>query len=311
MYNSYYSGYLMVHFIGEEPDGEQVYFSYSKDGLYWKDLNTGMPVLKSDLGEKGVRDPFIVRSPKEGKFYLIATDLRLASGKGWTVAVEEGSRDIIVWETADLVNWSSPWAVTLGVSYAGCVWAPETIYDKVNDEFLVYWASATKEPHEQVRKQKIYCARTRDFRSFSASEKYIERENNIIDTTIIENNGTYYRYSKDETTKNIMVEQGASLDRDAFTNLSAPALEALLGVEGPQIYKFNDREEWCLIVDHFAEEKGYLPLITSDLESGEFQILPESSFDLGITRKRHGGILPITAEESSRLLKAFGNTVNV
>ncbi len=305
--NSSYSAYLLVHFIGEDPDGEQVYFSYSEDGLHFKDLNAGLPILRSDLGEKGVRDPFIVRSPKEGKFYLIATDLRIASGKGWSVAVEEGSRDIIVWESSDLVHWSSPWAVTVGIPGAGCVWAPEAIYDEAADDFLVFWASATQELYETERKQKIYSARTKDFRSFTASEKYIERENHIIDTTIIAHNGFYYRYSKDETTKNIRVEKGTSLDKDAFTNLSAPALGALTGVEGPQIYKLNNREEWCLIVDRFAEHKGYLPLLTSDLESGEFEVVAEGSFDMGRTKKRHGGVLSITAEECNRLLETFGD----
>lgn len=307
VHNCKYSGYLLAHFIGERPDGEQVYFSYSEDGLHWKDLNAGLPVLRSELGEKGVRDPFVVRSPKEDKFYLIATDLRIANEKGWTAASTAGSRDIIIWESADLVQWSSPWAVTIGVPGAGCVWAPEAIYDEASDDFLVFWASATQEPHEQERKQKIYSARTRDFRSFTPAEMYIERENHIIDTTIIAHNGTYFRYSKDETTKNIRVEKGASLDKDAFTNLSAPALEAILGVEGPQIFKFNDREEWCLIVDRFAEGKGYLPLLTSDLDSGEFRILPDEEFNLGRTKKRHGGVLPITADECSRLLAAFGD----
>ncbi|WJH33507.1 family 43 glycosylhydrolase [Paenibacillus sp. CC-CFT747] len=303
----HYSGYLFVHFTGEEPGGEQVYFSYSEDGLHWKDLNAGLPVLCSELGERGVRDPFLVRSPKEGKFYLIATDLRMASGKGWAAASNAGSRDIIVWESADLVHWSSPWAVTLGVPGAGCVWAPEAIYDEAADEFLVFWASATREPHENERKQKIYCARTKDFRSFSVPEKYIERDNHIIDTTIIAHNGTFYRFSKDETTKNIRVEKGTSLKTDSFTNLHAPVLEELSGVEGPQIFKLNDREEWCLIVDRFAEGKGYLPLLTSDLESGEFVVLPEGAFDLGVSKKRHGGVLPITAAECSRLLAAFGD----
>lgn len=303
-----YSGYLLVHFIGEEPDGEQIYFSLSKDGLHYQDLNGGLPVLRSDLGERGVRDPFIVRSPKEGKFYLMATDLRIGSGKGWTAAVEEGSRDIIVWESSDLVHWSSPWAVTCEVPGAGCVWAPEAIYDAAADEFLVFWASATQEPHEQERKHKIYSSRTRDFRNFTLPDKYIERDNHIIDTTIIEHNGTYYRYSKDETTKNIRVEKGNTLDKDAFTDVKAPLLEAIKGLEGPQIYKFNDRDEWCLIVDRFAEKKGYLPLVTSDLESGEFCVLADEAFDLGKTQKRHGGVLNLTAAECSRLLAAWGES---
>ena len=33
------AAYLFVHFTGEEKDGEQVYFSVSKDGLFWEDLN--------------------------------------------------------------------------------------------------------------------------------------------------------------------------------------------------------------------------------------------------------------------------------
>jgi hypothetical protein len=304
---SNYSGYLLAHFIGEQPDGEQIYFAYSEDGLHWKDLHAGLPVLRSEQGEMGVRDPFLVRSPLENKFYLIATDLRIANGKGWEAAVNAGSRDMIVWESADLVQWSSPWAVTVGVPEAGCVWAPEAIYDEASEEFLVFWASATQEPHEQSRKQKIYSARTRDFRAFTTPDKYIERDNHVIDTTIIAHNGHYYRYSKDETTKNIRVEKGTSLAHDAFTDLHAPVLESLLGVEGPQIFKLNGGEEWCLIVDRFAEGKGYLPLLASDLDSGEFRIVPDGSFDLGKTKKRHGGVLPITAAESMRLLAAYGD----
>lgn len=29
------AGYLFVYFIGEEKDGEQIYFSLSRDGLHW------------------------------------------------------------------------------------------------------------------------------------------------------------------------------------------------------------------------------------------------------------------------------------
>lgn len=33
------AGYLFVHFTGEQQYGEQIYFSISRDGLHWKDLN--------------------------------------------------------------------------------------------------------------------------------------------------------------------------------------------------------------------------------------------------------------------------------
>ena len=83
------TGYLFVHFTGEQPGGEQIYFAVSEDGLHWKDLNGGEPVLISDIGERGMRDPFILRNPLNGKYVIIATDLRIEAGKGWKVA---GSR---------------------------------------------------------------------------------------------------------------------------------------------------------------------------------------------------------------------------
>lgn len=298
-----YTGYLFVHFIGEENRGEQIYFSISRDGLHWKDLNQGKPILISEIGEKGVRDPFIIRSPRqEGPgYFLIATDLCIAAGKGWEVAQYSGSRDIIVWESDDLVNWSAPRAHTIGIPGAGCVWAPECIYDEEKDAIMVFWASMTKDEDGSHPKQKIYASYTKDFKTFTEPELYIERENHVIDTTMIRSGEGYYRYSKDETTKNIRVDFSRTLDKDGFTDVHSEVLDDLLGVEGPEIFKFNDREQWCLIVDRFAAGKGYLPLVTEDLASGTFRILEDDAFDMGITKKRHGGIMNITEEEYQKL----------
>ena len=73
------AAYLFVHFTGTEssPLHEQVYFSVSTDGERWELLNGGKPVLVSDVGERGVRDPFIIRSPEERKFFIIGTDLSI------------------------------------------------------------------------------------------------------------------------------------------------------------------------------------------------------------------------------------------
>ena len=106
--------YLFVHFIGESEQCEKIYFSLSEDALHWEDLNQGKPVLVSTLGEQGARDPFLVRDEKNGVFYLFATDLRIASGKGWQVAQYGGSRSIIVWKSEDLVHWSKPWSSEIG-----------------------------------------------------------------------------------------------------------------------------------------------------------------------------------------------------
>ena len=67
---------------------ENKFFIYgtSKDGLNWEEANNNKPILTSDLGEKGLRNGFIIRSPEGDKFYLIATDLRIYNGNGWGAA---------------------------------------------------------------------------------------------------------------------------------------------------------------------------------------------------------------------------------
>src|SRR4051812_12002638 len=90
-----YVGYLMVHFTGESAQGEQTYMATSSDGEFWTDLNNSQPVLMSTVGEKGVRDHTIVRSKEGNKFWILATDLRIASGKGWGAASSSGSTKLV------------------------------------------------------------------------------------------------------------------------------------------------------------------------------------------------------------------------
>ena len=227
-----YTGYLFVHFIGEQPMGEQIYFSLSRDGMHWNDLNGGKPVLVSEIGEKGVRDPFILRNPLNGKYVIIATDLRIEAGKGWDTAQHAGSRNLIVWQSDNMTDWEGPESHEVGIPEAGCVWAPEAIFDEERQEFLVFWASMVKEEGDEAPKQRIYASHTKDFHSFTPAEKFQEGKNHIIDTTILRVGDYYYRFAKDETVKNIRLDRSRSLDKDSFEPVDAPVLDALLGVEG-------------------------------------------------------------------------------
>lgn len=294
------AGYLFTHFIGEQKDGEQIYFSLSKDGLHWNDLNGGKPVLYSKTGTCGVRDPFPVRNPLNGKIYLIATDLRIEAGEGWEAAQERGSRSLIVWETEDLLHWSRERSCEVGIPGAGCVWAPEAVFDRQKNAFFVFFASKTKAAGEKEGKHRIYAAYTKDFAAFSETFLYMERENHVIDTTILESGGKYYRISKDETEKRLILETSDALSGE-FTRIDSPTLAGLKGVEGPEGYLLPDGKTWCLIADRFQEGTGYLPMLTEDLASGDFRILSPGQYDMGRTKKRHGGILQITDAEYERL----------
>ena len=296
------SGYLFVYFTGETENGEQVYFSVSRDGLHWDDLNHGKPVLCSMLGEKGVRDPFILRSKLDGTYYLMATDLRIASGTSWETARSRGSKKIILWSSPDLIHWSAPWSYDVPLEGAGCVWAPEACFDAERSEYLVFWSSRTQEAFESRPQFKIYCAYTKDFLSYSPPEKYIERERIVIDLTIIQDGPLYYRFIKDELTGGIIGDFGTEL-MGTFSSVPSDSLRQVVGVEGPLAFRLPDGKAWCLMVDRFKEHLGYLPLVCQDLHKAEF--IPAHDYCLGTKQKRHGSVLPIPEEDYANLLMAY------
>jgi hypothetical protein len=302
-----YTDYFFSYFAGEAyADGEQIYFASSRDGLNWADLNGNSPVLTSTLGEKGVRDPFIIRSPEGDRFYMIATDLKIYGGSGWGAAQTAGSKSLMVWESTDLVNWSNQRMVKVARDDAGCTWAPEATYDEATGEYVVYWASKVGE--DNYSKQRVYYAKTRDFYTFTEPQIYIEKDNHVIDTTIIKHNNTYYRFSKNETVKCVVEDSVPTLLHSTATDISAPLLESQGGVEGPTIFKLNKddtngKDKWCLLVDNYGGI-GYYPLLTEDLASGVFT-KPESGTYKMPSRARHGTPIRITKAEYEAVQKAY------
>lgn len=297
-----YNAYLMAHFTGESSTGEQIYFATSTDGLHWTDVNRSMPVLISNVGERGVRDPAIIRSADGTKFWIIATDLRIASGKGWNVAMHSGSTSLVIWESTDLVNWSQPRLADVagGIPNAGCAWAPEAIYDAGNGNYVVYWATIS--PLNGYDKPRIYYATTTDFVNFSAPQMYIDRPGSygIIDTQILEvPNGTYqyYRASRDTYMGyDAVTVEGSNSIFGSW--IAIGDIHNLISAwsEGPILHKFNDANQWCLMVDVTAG--GYRPLVSTDLSNmGIYRVLNSSEYNLGANRKRHGSILNITMAE--------------
>lgn len=289
--------FLFTHFTGEHENGEQVYFSISQDGQNFIDLKEGNPILTSKIGTKGARDPFLIRDEINKKFYLIATDLNINQGLGWEVAQESGSVNIVVWESTDLVYWSEPRLLPIPLEEAGNVWAPEAIYDENEGAFLVFWASKIKEKH------RIYAAYTKDFLEFSQPFIFVEKENDVIDTTVIEREGIFYRFTKDETTKRIIMEKSATLV-GSYEEVSSPTLASIKGVEGPQIYQVAENK-WYLILDHFSAGTGYAIYVTEDLGNQDFVKMETEEYDFGLNLKRHGSVLPITEEEYQRLQKYY------
>ena len=304
------SAYLFVHFIGESEQGEQIYFSTSEDGFHWEDLNDSTPVLYSTLGEKGVRDPSIIRSHDGKKFYILATDLRIASGKGWDDARFGKKTSLVIWESTDLVNWSEPWLADVAgaIPESGCAWAPEAIYDDSTGDYFVYWTTIS--PRDGLMAARIYGAHTKDFRTFTPPELYIERpgkalgRGDIIDTQIIEVKGMKHRFYRVSRDGQITLEGGDTLtgaDWERIGDISYLGYTARQ-VEGPILCQFNQEQKWGLFVDQYGSDGGYLPLFSTNLDDPRgFDVPAREAYDFGVSKKRHGSILKITRSEFEAL----------
>ncbi len=302
--------YLFVHFSSDsQQELEHIWFSVSEDGLHWRDLGQGDPVITSDLGTGGIRDPFMVYDGKLQKYFIIATDLRIGGDGDWRKASYAGSRSLLVWESADLINWSKGRLIEVGIEGAGCVWAPEAVYCKEEEKWFVFWASMVQEETDTEPKQRIYGAFTQDFQDFTPAFKYIEAENHVIDTDIVWADGWYYRFSKDETSKRITLERCRSLipqEGEKYLPVYSQLLSELEWVEGPECYYLRKLKKWCLIVDRFGAGLGYMPVLSADLSTGVFERLDETQYDMGTRKKRHGGVIEIEDTLAQTLVAHYG-----
>lgn len=274
-----YEGYLFGHFIGEGNENqEQIYFAVSDDGMHFKDMNGKEPVLRSNIGEKGVRDPYLCRSAEGDRFFLVATDLSIYHRGGWCKneqgyydASTTGSENLVMWESTDLVNWSEPRLLPIAPNNAGMAWAPEMVYYEATGEYIIFFASSIMNPETKMKAKPnaIYYAATRDFVHFSETKIFIDNQNDgakdgnpreIIDTTVLKVGEYYYSASKDGDnaeenggirimrTKDLLNADSWEkvLDLDELSlDLSDAGVSVLnnTSLEGPELFRFN-KKDW-------------------------------------------------------------------
>lgn len=318
-----YEGYMFAYFTGESTQlTEQVYFAASRgnDPLHWDELNGSAPVLTSQYGEGGVRDPFIIRSPEGDKFYLIATDLQINGGSGWGAAMRFGSKYLEIWESTDLVHWSAQRHVRVSADTAGMTWAPEATYDPAIGAYVVYWASnlyaAADVGHTGSTYPRMLYATTRDFRTFSEPRVWNDPGTGVIDSTVLADGGNYYRFTTDDRTigscgRDIVMERSTRLravdlpdTKPRNWELVDDCIRTGIGtdwVEGPTAFKSNTEQKWYVFVDE-TPNRGYVPFQTDSLTNPNWSMPADYALP---ARPRHGTVLPVTKAELKRLRANF------
>ena len=304
--------YLFVHFREKTtPDGEQVYFSVSKDGFNWEELNQGKPVLWTFYGDKGVRDFTVTRCRKTCKTVILATDLSLSLGMrnqyhhSWAEIGRNGSKCFSMWESENMTDWTEQKLVKIGDENFGCLWAPDIIYDPEQDDYVLHWSTCHRE--NDYGPMAIYYSRTSDFVHWSKPALLYRKEDaGCIDSAMYEENGRYYLFVKSDSNPETMIELVSDHVTGPFERVwafdkSMSVIEAGK-YEAPTAVRLDDGR-WCLFIDYYGVQgagQGYIPFVAPSMASGDF-VRSDASFAFPYGFK-HGTILTITPEEYDRMM---------
>ena len=310
-----YSNYLFVYFPAN--NNENIYYALSNDGYNYTPMNKGNRVVASDTVsiKKGLRDPHILRAP-DGWFYMVNTDMK--SAEGWA-----SNRGMVLMKSKDLINWKHS-TVHFPDRFKGTyfanvtrVWAPETIWDSdyqnkdgSKGRLMVYFSILTndgKVPYDKV----FYAYANDDFTDLLDEPVYFyDRGSATIDMDIVYNpvDGLYHAFYKNEgeggickVTSSTLLPQKGGAAGSQWSKPSGTLQQTKEAVEGAGVFKLINQNSWILMYDCYMDGH-YQFTSSSDLSTFKFVQDTKTS---GAFTPRHGTIIPITANETAALMKAF------
>ena len=288
-----YVGYLFVYFTGNQGSQEAIRFAVSEDGKKFTALNKNNPVLSSSaISESGgVRDPHIARGA-DGIFYMVATDM--VSAKGWN-----SNRGMVLLKSPDLIHWSSV-AINITKTYPLFfgnvirVWAPETIYDKTNGKYMIYFSMLrTGENFDKL--YYVYANESFTGFEFSTTRFFQNPPQGMIDANIVEKDSIFHLFYKTEGSGNGIKKATSKNLAGTYTLFNTYLQPNTNPVEGECVFKSLNSEKWYMMYDVYT--RGYYEF-TESTDLKNFSVVHNFSLDFN---PRHGTIIPITREEITRL----------
>lgn len=293
--------YLMVYFVGNEPEQERIHLAVSEDGYNFKPLNNNEAIITQEKGTKCVRDPHIIRG-QDGWFYMVATDMQ--SNLGWT-----SNHSLVTWRSQNLVDWQDESIIDLKeyIPATNRAWAPQTIWDEEKDMYMVYFSSSQwiDESQGTSTVTSLYYAYTKDFKTFETTpvEFFRSKSNaDTIDGDIYEHNGTYYLYYKDQGKGTICYSYSDKLTgpytepEDNIVNVGYK------GVEGNFMYNITGTDQYVMLMDSYKNGCFYFQQTSNMVD---FKRVNPNDYDVDFS-PRHGAVLAITDSEYEYLVEQLG-----
>ncbi len=282
--------YVFTYFTKNGEDG--VRLLGSRDGLIWAPLNGGHTFLEPKVGEsKLTRDPCVIQGPDK-QFHMVWTS-------GWK------ERGIGLAHSKDLIEWSEQTSLPVMADEptAENVWAPEILYDDETKEYVIYWATTIPGRFPETAQSgdhnhRIYCTKTKDFKTWTKTRLFYEPGVNVIDATIQKvGPHRYAMFIKDETLKPTAQKNLRVAFAEKAQGPYGPLSEPITGkywAEGPTAVRIGDA--WVVYFDKYTEGQ-YGAVRSKDLKSWE-DISDQVQFPLGV---RHGTVLRVRPSVLDRL----------
>ncbi|WP_289660187.1 alpha/beta hydrolase fold domain-containing protein [Flavobacterium panacagri] len=287
--------YVFTYFKGNGEDG--LHLAYSEDGYKWNSLKNDTSFLTPEVGkDKLMRDPCVIKGG-DGLYHMVWTVSWTDKGIGYA-----SSKDLIHWSKQEFIP------VMIHEEKNRNTWAPEITYDEKSKDYMIYWASTidgkfpeTKSEEEKGYNHRIYYTTTKDFKKFSKTKLLYDPGFNVIDASIVKQDGQYVMYLKDETRnpvqKNLKVAYSKNL-----TGPYSKASEPITGkywAEGPTAVKIDN--SWIVYFDKYTEKKYGA---VKETAKGWEDISEQISFPTGT---RHGTVIKVSAAELNALKKESGS----
>lgn len=299
--------YLFAHMTHK--DYGRLYYSVSKDGLHWQQLNNGKRIFDEYQGH-----PDIVKAP-DGKYFIVGN-------------TSDASPEINIWVSEDLIAWKkhSVYAPDLKATpgYAHAlqrIGAPKLFYDVGSEKFVLTWHTPHKEgtkedPERYWASQRTLYVLSKDLKSFEGPPKRLfDWDFGTIDVIIRKVGDTYYAILKDETYPTLYWPTGKTIRIARSGSLLGPYSLPADPVspnfrEAPMLIPSPDNKIWYLYYEQYPGV-SYGLSIADHLNGPWYQASGYTFFSDWDkyslpSQARHGCMLPISSKEYDKLIKYFG-----
>ncbi len=280
---------------------DRLHIALSSDGRNWTPLNGNNPVW-----EQRVRDPYI-RKGHDGLWRILAT------GGGRNPDRAKVGPGCLYATSPDLIHWQVERSLPLmkdvrdeSGALAGNIWAPEWFYNDKTGEYILIWSSSFKDAG--WKDSRLWYCITTDWKTFTPAKVLFDPPYSVIDGTLLEQNGAYYLFHKEE-------EFGAGTgERRAIRVARADKPEGPWSIieghlnngqivpvitEGPTVMKDPLRPGWLLLYDYCMTNRfgaSYSPDLIHWTVEEDVSFPPEA---------RHGCVTQLTHQEAELILEYY------